>query len=112
MSVFYLNISKKLALKVVPETRVYMDGHPILTYSYSLYRDDQDDIDTLFTQDEQKKQSDPNYLGYVTFEIPGWVFHYVSDGKESLNAEDVEQVVEQITYFRDRPDLWNKVHLQ
>ena len=112
-AIFYLNINKSLHLKVVPETRVYMDGHPILTYSYSLYRDvDEEDVKALFNQDDQKKQSNKNYLGYITFEIPGKVFHYISDGQRDLDPEEVEQIVEKITHYRERPDFWNKANVQ
>ncbi|MFD2866368.1 hypothetical protein ACFSYC_16855 [Mucilaginibacter antarcticus] len=90
-----------------------MDGHPILTHSYSLYRQtESDDVKIIVSEDDEKKQANPNYLGYITFEIPGRVFHYIADGQEDLPAEEIELIVEQITYYRDRPDLWNKAHIQ
>jgi hypothetical protein len=107
MAIFYLEIGRNLPIMVVPETRVYMDGHPILTRSYSLYKDvGMDNPDDVFTLDDQKKQSNPNYLGYITFEIPGRVFNYVPDGVQTLSREEVEQAVEQISHYRDNPDIW------
>jgi hypothetical protein len=107
MSVFYFNIGSSLQLMVVPETRVYMDGHPILTHSYSLYKDvSTNNPEDVFSQDDQKKQANPNYLGYITFEIPGRVFNYVPDGLQALSREEVEQAVEQISHYRDNPDIW------
>lgn len=107
MSVFYFMIGSDLPVMVVPETRVYMDGHPILTHSYSLYKDGSaDDLEDVSSPDDQKKQTNPNYLGYITFEIPGRVFNYVPDGQQSLSREEVEQAVEQISHYRDNPDMW------
>ncbi|MES2378885.1 MAG: hypothetical protein V4553_19995 [Bacteroidota bacterium] len=106
MLVFYFNIGH-IPLMVVPETRVYMDGHPILTHSYSLYKDGADDNpEEVLSPDDQKKQSNPNYLGYITFEIPGKVFNYIADGQYSLSREEVEQAVEQISHYRDNPEMW------
>lgn len=111
MAIFYFMIGNNLPLMVVPETRVYMDGHPILTHSYSIYKDyTTDNLDDLFSPDEQKKQSNPNYLGYITFEIPGRIFNYVADGMQTLSREEVEQAVEQISHYRDNPDTWKHVN--
>ncbi|NNU34352.1 hypothetical protein HK413_09725 [Mucilaginibacter sp. S1162] len=55
MAVFYFMIGRDLPVMVVPETRVYMDGHPILTHSYSIYKDyTTDNLDDLLSPDEQK----------------------------------------------------------
>jgi hypothetical protein len=81
MASFYFKIGNTLPLIVVPETRSYMDGHPILTHSYSLYKNAiGNDLDVVMSLDEQQKQSNPNYLGFITFEIPGQLFNYVPDG--------------------------------
>jgi hypothetical protein len=107
MEAFYFNIGGKLSLMVVPETRVYMDGHPILTHSYSIYKDGSaNSRENILSKDEQKKQSHPNYLGSIEFEIPGRVFNYVADGQQSLSREEVEQAVEEISHYRDNPNMW------
>jgi len=111
MAAFYFNIGTKLPIMAVPETRVYMDGHPILTYSYSLYKDGStDDPVAVFSEDEQIKRSDPNYLGYITFEIPGKLFNYVADGNGSLSRDEVEEAVEHISHYWDNPGMWK--HLE
>ncbi|MCC8426720.1 hypothetical protein [Mucilaginibacter sp. UR6-11] len=107
MAAFYFNISSELPLMVVPETRVSMDGHPILTHSYSLYRNTNgDNADAVLSPDDQQRQSNPNYLGSITFEIPGRVFNYIADGQASLSRDELEQAIEQISHYRDHPDLW------
>jgi hypothetical protein len=105
---FYFNIDSNFALKVIPETKVIMDGHPILTQSYDLYRDVKaDDAGPIFWgDDDRQKQLNPNYLGAIVFEVPGRVFNYVADGQQSLSRDQIEQAVEQISHYRDNPDLW------
>jgi hypothetical protein len=108
MAAFYFNIGSNFTLKVIPEPRVHMDGHPIVTYSYNLYRDNRtDNPEDIFSQDDDKrKQSNPNYLGSITFEVPGRVFNYIADGQDSLSREEVELAVEHISHYRDNPELW------
>ncbi|MDB5158122.1 MAG: hypothetical protein JWR50_2829 [Mucilaginibacter sp.] len=108
MEAFYFNIGARLSLKVVPETRVYMDGHPILTNLYSIYKDG--DSTESSPQDDQQKQGDPNYMGYITFEMPGRVFNYIADGQQDLSREEMEEAVEQISNYRNNPALWKQWH--
>ncbi|WP_299512074.1 hypothetical protein [Mucilaginibacter sp.] len=109
MAAFYFKIGNKLSIIAIPEMRVYMDGHPILTYSYSLYKNTAAEYppsDILKEEQHLKKQLDPNYLGFITFEIPGKLYNYVADGRQSLSKEEIEQAVEQIVHYRDNPALW------
>lgn len=109
MEAFYFTVAKELHLMVVPEPRVYLDGHPVLTHSYSIYKNIGSDepLETLVnTESGLPKGSNPDYLGFVTFEIPGKLFNYVADGAESLSRDELEQVVEQISHYRDNPELW------
>ena len=95
-----------MSLKVVPETRVYMDGHPILTHLYSIYKDG--DNTGTSPQDDQQKKRDPNYMGYITFEMPGRVVNYIADGQQDLSREEMEEAVEQISNYRNNPALWKQ----
>jgi hypothetical protein len=47
-----------------------MDGHPVLTYSYMLYKDGQED-----------------YPGKLIFEQPGKLFSYEADGPQGCPAQ-------------------------
>jgi hypothetical protein len=106
MAVFYCTIGKTRSLAVVPETRVEMDGHPILTQSYSLYKNTIGNDRELTLWGDDQKQLNPNYLGYITFEIPGRVFSYVPDGYDSLSRNEIEEVIKQISNYRDNPGAW------
>jgi hypothetical protein len=61
MSVFYFKIDHKLPIMVVPETTAHLDGHPVLTLEYSLYRDTTLDDPTILINDggNLKKKSNP-----------------------------------------------------
>ncbi|MBB6107700.1 hypothetical protein SAMN05421821_101384 [Mucilaginibacter lappiensis] len=51
---------------------------------------------------------DPNYLGFITFELPGTLFTYTADGKQELNSDEVTELIEQLSDIRDNPSLWTE----
>jgi hypothetical protein len=83
-------------LTVIPDMRMHLDGHPVLSLDYKVYRDD----------DKSKSKSDDDYLGLVTFEVPGRVFNYTPNGDRRLSQEEVEEVIEYLSYIRDNPQNW------
>jgi hypothetical protein len=87
MDALYFTIHNQLEVKVIPDTQVYQDGHPILTYTYRVY-------------------SGESYYGVITFEKPGTFFTYTADGDKELSSDDVIQLVEKISHIRDNPNLW------
>ena len=109
MQPIYFEVGNHLPLMIVPESDAHMDGHPVLTYSYAIYKDpDQGghhftNTDRLLTPD---KKTDPNYLGTLIFEQPGRLFSYEADGPEELPGGLIQEVIEQITHYRDNPNLW------
>jgi hypothetical protein len=110
MKPIYFEVDPNLPLMIVPESDGHMDGHPVLTYSYAIYRDTQagqtdrfTNTDALLTPDKKK---DPNYLGTLIFEQPGRMFSYEADGAQELPAGAIEEVIEQITHYRENPALW------
>jgi hypothetical protein len=110
MKPIYIEVDSNLPLMIVPESAAHMDGHPVLTYSYAIYKDVQTEKDHRFTDTDAlltpKKKNDPNYLGTLTFEQPGRIFSYEADGGEELPRGAIEQVIEQITHYRENPALW------
>jgi hypothetical protein len=109
MQPIYFEIDNHMPLMIVPDADAHMDGHPVLTYSYAIYKDlDQGgnhftNTDRLLTPDKTKH---PDYLGTLTFEQPGRIFSYEADGREALPEGAIEQVIEQITHYRENPNLW------
>jgi hypothetical protein len=110
MQPIYLQIDNNLPLMVVPESDAHMDGHPVLTYSYAIYRNENDIDNTHFVDTAEflapDKKTKQNYLGTIVFHQPGKLFSYQADGNEVLSRDEVEQIIEQLTHYRERPDLW------
>src|ERR1700710_3020935 len=99
MKPIYFEVDNHLPLMIVPESDGHMDGHPVLTYSYAIYKDPQagsehhfTNTDALLTPDKKK---DPNYLGTLTFEQPGKLFSYEADGHGELPGDAIQEVIEQ-----------------
>jgi len=97
---------------IIPDTMAHMDGHPILTYTYSIF------LDTGFNSPLQarskesvlhlEKIDDPNYLGHITFEKPGQLFNYTADTDNPLNSDEIQEIIENLTEVRDDPSMWEK----
>lgn len=49
---------------------------------------------------------DPNYFGFITFEKPGSLFSYTADGKQELEPEEVNELIEYLSDVRDNPLRW------
>ncbi|GGB09554.1 MULTISPECIES: hypothetical protein [Mucilaginibacter] len=109
MKPFFITIAKNLTLLIIPDSDAHADGHPVLTYTYSIYRRDKSTLGKLNQPDkllQVNKKNNPDYLGYITFEQPGKVFSYVADGENELSPDEVLEVIEEINHFRDTPQLW------
>jgi hypothetical protein len=110
MQPIYLEIADKQPVMVIPESDGHMDGHPVLTYSYMLYKDDiaskalrNVNTDELLSPERIKN---PNYAGRLIFEQPGRLFSYEADGPNHLSPGEVEQIIEELTHYRENPTLW------
>ena len=84
-------------------------GTPVLTYSYNIYKKEPED--TRFNIDEKEsalhltKKLDPNFYGVIIFEAPNRLFTYEA-GQHALSGDEVEELIEQITQYRDNPEMW------
>jgi hypothetical protein len=110
MKPFFITIAKNLALIIVPDSDAHADGHPVLTYTYSIYRRDTSTLGKLDQPDQllqPSKKDNPDYLGYINFVQPGKVFNYVADGEDELSPDEVLEVIEEINHFRDTPQMWS-----
>jgi hypothetical protein len=110
MQPFYFEVDNHMPLMIIPESDAHANGHPVLSYTYAIYKDTQGskaprfkNTDSLLTPD---KKNDPNYLGTLTFEQPGRVFSYEADGRDQLPSGVIEEVIEQITHYRENPSIW------
>lgn len=98
---------------VIPDTTAHVNGHPVLTYTYSIFLDNGSNPPIQARSKESilhlEKMDDPNYLGYITFEKPGQLFSYTSDGDEALASDEVQEIIEKLTQLREDPSLWKQL---
>ncbi|AMR31937.1 hypothetical protein A0256_11135 [Mucilaginibacter sp. PAMC 26640] len=95
---------------IIPNTDGHVNGHPVLTYTYNVYRDVGFEDASMIKIKEKEllldKKTSKNYMGYITFESPGKLFTYTADGNEDLSSDEVQEIIENITHFREHPGMW------
>lgn len=110
MTPIFFTVGNEKPVKIIPNIQAQVNGHPVLTYTYNIYNDGGlDDKAKLRTQESElllEHKLDPSYLGYITFEDPGKIFTYTADGNDVLSAAEVEEIIENISHYRDHPGLW------
>lgn len=110
MQPIFITVGATHPLMIIPDSQAHMDGHPILTYTYSIYGYkkpvDQQQIDSKASELLLKKRTDPDYLGMITFELPGRLFNYEAGENQELTHDEVEEAIEQITQYRETPGMW------
>ncbi|MDN3551635.1 hypothetical protein [Mucilaginibacter aquaedulcis] len=106
---FTLGNRKKLL--VIPDTIAHLNGHAVLTFTYSIFADDGLSHPLRKRRREDslhlEKIDDPNYCGYITFEKPGHIFTYNPGDMLELDGDEVEEIIEHLSHVRDNPTLWN-----
>ncbi|WP_259065930.1 hypothetical protein HDF24_03410 [Mucilaginibacter sp. X4EP1] len=110
MKPIYFSIGKNFPIMVIPDSQAHLDGHTVLTYTYSIFKN-ATGSENEFLQKENtlhtEKKHDPDYMGFITFEQPGKLFTYTADGGEDLASDEVEEIIEVISHYRDTPKLWS-----
>jgi hypothetical protein len=114
MQALHITIDSYINLVIIPDSEAHVNGHPILTYTYSIYRNDETlprkfNIREKNSKKHLEKQEDESYLGFITFELPGKIFTYTPNGLHRLSTEQIEQLVEEISHLRDSPSKWWKL---
>ena len=110
MKPIYITVCDDLQLIIIPDSDAHLDGHAVLTYSYSIYKKDQRDPCNIITNKESQlhltEQNDPSYMGVVLFEEPEKLIRYRADGALALKNEEVQEIIAQINHYRNNPPLW------
>jgi hypothetical protein len=114
MAPLYFTLSNQLKLMVIPDTQAHLDGHTIITHTYSIFLDTGKG-NPLFARSKESTLhletiKDPNYYGYITFEIPGRLFIYTSEGPKELSADEATELIDHLSNIRDNPALWNNLN--
>jgi hypothetical protein len=110
MKPIYFTLGNRKKLMAIPDTTAHVDGHPVLTYTYSIFLDTGVNTPLQVRSKEStlhlEKIDDPNYLGYITIEKPGQLFNYTADTDNRLNSDEVQEIIENLSEVRDDPSLW------
>lgn len=112
MKTLYFTLENNLKVMVIPDTQAHLDGHAIITHTYSVFKD----IGTGNPLIARSKEStlhlehikDPNYYGFITFDAPGRIFSYTADGQQELTSDETTELIEHLSDIRDNPALWNE----
>lgn len=112
MKPLYITLENQLKLMVIPDTQAHLDGHTIITHTYSVFLDTNTGNPLLARSKEStlhlEQIKDPNYYGFITFELPGTLFTYTADGQQELSSDEVTEIIEHLNDIRDNPKLWGK----
>lgn len=110
MQPIFIKVGADLPLMIIPDSEAHVDGHPVLTYTYSIYKDKNNNKSGLVSKENNlhlQKNDNPDYMGYITFEQPGKLFTYTADGHSELNSDEIEEIIELISHYRDTPSMWS-----
>ncbi len=114
MKPIFFTIDNKLPVKVIPDTQMHQDGHPVLTYNYNVYFDSaKNNPAVLLSKDEPTDNiTDPDYMGAISFEKPGHLFTYTPGEHRILSRNEIEEIIERLTEYRNTPDKWATGNLE
>ena len=110
MTPLFFQPHSRLSLTIIPDTMAHLDGHTIITRTYSIFKNRGRNQPLPVRRKESilhlGKIDDPDYLGYITFELPDKLFNYTSNGRDRLDSGEVEQIIEFLSDVRTNPGLW------
>ena len=99
-----------LPLVIIPDTQAHLDGHPVITRTYSLFLDLSTNNPLVMERRKSElhldRINDADYYGLITFELPDKLFSYTSGPVNELNTDQVEQVIEFLSHYRSHSGLW------
>jgi hypothetical protein len=108
MTPIFYTLTNDKHLMIIPDTLAHLDGHEIITYTYSIYVDKKDGSPYPSLKKESalhlEGNPDPDYYGFITFEKPGSLFTYTADGMLELSTEESTEVIEYLSHIRDEGD--------
>ena len=112
MKTLYFTLENNLKVMVIPDTLAHLDGHTIITHTYSVFKDNGSGNPLLARSKDStlhlEQITDPDYFGFITFEKPGSLFSYTADGQQELTSEEATELIEHLSDVRDNPALWTE----
>jgi hypothetical protein len=112
MKPLYIKLENLLELMIIPDTQAHLNGHTIITHTYSIFTNTGTGNPLVARSKESTLHlehiADPEYYGFITFEKPGSLFTYTADGQKELTSAEVTEIIENLSHIRDNPTLWNE----
>lgn len=96
---------------ILPDTIAHIDGHPIITATYSIYKDStkiSKDIGKQETTELLQPNPDPDYLGVIKLDVPDRLFTYESGRKFFLDSDEVREVIQLVSDIRENRSFWKE----
>jgi hypothetical protein len=113
MKTLYFTLESGLKIMAIPDTQAHLDGHTIITHTYSVFLDNGAGNPQLTRSKEStlhlEEIKDQDYYGFITFEKPGSMFSYTADGQRELSSDEATELIEHLSNVRDNPTLWNQI---
>jgi hypothetical protein len=109
MKPWYFTLKSGRNLMVLPNAEVEHDGHPIISYHYNIFRSDPDiNLPEPLSNPEPSfpDKTDPDFLGYISFEKPGQQYSYTSESEWALDRWEIAEIIDMINHVRENPELW------
>jgi len=109
MSPIFFTVDHNMPLMIVPNVEVHLNGHTVLTYTYDVFlnKNEQNALQGNTLNDVIKdKANNAGYLGFITFERKDNNYKYSGDGAVQLSRAIIEEIIEKIKLYRQNPGSW------
>lgn len=111
MKPLYFTLHSNLKLMILPDTMAHLDGHAVITHTYSIFKNT-GRMDPVIVRAKEGKEhlqhnTDPDYLGEIRFEVPDKLFNYEPGIRTRLTSEEVTELIELLTHIRSNSQLWS-----
>ena len=109
MSPIFFTVNHNIPLMIIPDVKVHLDGHAVLTHDYNIFLDENNK--SLTPENDAKdiikdKMNNPGYYGFITFERKDNNYRYSADGAVQLSRGVIEEIIEKIKQYRQNQGSW------
>jgi hypothetical protein len=95
---------------VIPDCELTIGVDILITYNYYIYKSHfkfgSFGYNKFKEQVSFRNERNPHYNGVLAFLSTGQIFWHSGNGLDSLAYNEVEELSEQISYYRDTPSMW------
>lgn len=110
MKPLFFTLHTKLDLMILPDTLAHLNGHTVITETYSIFKNTGSRWEPIAHTRESELHLEhtkyPDYLGYLRFDVPGKLFTYTAADHTGLNSYEINELIELLSEIRGNPKLW------